>query len=104
MVRDWIPGTERPCAARPCSPSAPSATVRNSSSSTCPVELRGARLVDTLLVNGRVATLDGRTPTASAIAISDGEMTATGDDQEILARRTPQTTVIDLGRRTVIPG
>ena len=60
--------------------------------------------MDTILFNGRVATLDPARPAATAVAIEDGLFAAVGDDREILALRKPQTRAIDLNGRTVIPG
>jgi predicted amidohydrolase YtcJ len=60
--------------------------------------------VDTILFNGRIATLDPARPTATAVAMEDGRFTAVGADHEIVGRRTPRTVAIDLNGRTVIPG
>jgi predicted amidohydrolase YtcJ len=60
--------------------------------------------VDTILFNGRIATLDPARPAANAVAIEDGRFSAVGADHEILARRTPRMVAIDLNGRTVIPG
>ena len=61
-------------------------------------------MTDTILVNGRIATLDPAKPSATAIAIDDGLLTAVGSDVEIMARREPTTVVVDVKGRTVIPG
>jgi len=57
-----------------------------------------------ILINGRIATQDGRRSFATAVAIKDGRFLTVGSDQEILAYRGVTTQVIDLGGRTVIPG
>ena len=55
-----------------------------------------------ILHNAKIAT--NKAPSfAEAIAISDGKVTATGGNDEILHLRGPATRVID-GRGTVIPG
>lgn len=59
---------------------------------------------DTILHNANIVTLDPARPQATAIAIHDGIVVATGTDQEILARRTEQTQVLDIRGRTVVPG
>src|SRR6476620_2454096 len=47
----------------------------------------------------------GRAPAfQQAIAIRGSEIAATGTDAEMLALRGPQTVVVDLGGRLVIPG
>src|SRR5256885_14561119 len=61
-------------------------------------------MTDTILFNGRRTTLDPTRPSASALAIDNGLFEAVGDDAEIMRRRGPKTTVVDLNRRTAIPG
>jgi predicted amidohydrolase YtcJ len=57
-----------------------------------------------LLRNGRFTTLDKARPNASAVAIADGRFAAVGDEKEIMKLAGPETQVIDLGGRRVIPG
>ncbi|PTY06122.1 amidohydrolase [Opitutaceae bacterium EW11] len=57
-----------------------------------------------ILHNGRIATQDERRSFAEAVAIKDGRFFAVGPDREILALRGPDTEVVDLGGRTVVPG
>ncbi len=64
----------------------------------------GAQSADTILVNGKVITLDPRSSVAQAIAIRDGKVLATGTDGDIRTRADGHTKVVDLGGRTVIPG
>ncbi len=59
---------------------------------------------DTMIVNGRIATLNRKQPTASAVAIKDGKILAVGSDADLRHLRGPNTTVIDAGARTVVPG
>jgi predicted amidohydrolase YtcJ len=59
---------------------------------------------DTLIVNGRVATLDPRKPNATAIAVKGERILAVGTDAELDGYRSMNTRVIDAGGRTVIPG
>ncbi|MGH8420151.1 MAG: amidohydrolase [Pseudomonas sp.] len=59
---------------------------------------------DLIMVNGRFHTVDREKPTASAVAIKDGKFIAVGSDEEIMATRGSATQVIDLKKRTVIPG
>jgi len=65
---------------------------------------RGAEAADTILVHGRIATLDQRRSSASALAIRGGRFVAVGDERSVSALRGPGTQVIDAGGRTVIPG
>jgi predicted amidohydrolase YtcJ len=59
---------------------------------------------DLVIHNGRIATQDERRFIAQAAAIRHGRFLAVGTDQEIMAHRGARTEVIDLNRRTVIPG
>ncbi|MGO8879520.1 MAG: amidohydrolase [Desulfomonilaceae bacterium] len=58
---------------------------------------------DSILHNAKIAT-NGSPSFAEAIAIEDGKISAVGTSDEILRQRGPETKVIDLGGRTVIPG
>lgn len=59
---------------------------------------------DLILHNGRFHTVDREKPTASAVAIRDGRFVAVGSEAEVMPLRGPATQVVDLNRRTVIPG
>jgi predicted amidohydrolase YtcJ len=81
---------------------------------TCTVLLAAAALAtglpafsqsaDTILVNGKILTVDSKFSTRDAIAIRDGRITAVGSNTEIRKQAGPRTRVIDLQGRTVIPG
>ncbi|MEV7009322.1 amidohydrolase [Streptosporangium sp. NPDC051022] len=58
---------------------------------------------DLILVNGLVRTMDER-GTAQAVAVAGGRVTAVGSTAEIAALRVPQTEVVDLAGRTLLPG
>jgi predicted amidohydrolase YtcJ len=64
----------------------------------------GAQSADTILVNGKVIALDGRSSVAQGIAIRDGRILETGANEDVRKRADAHTKVIDLGGRTVIPG
>jgi predicted amidohydrolase YtcJ len=57
-----------------------------------------------ILHNGRFTTLDRAKPMATAVAITDGIFTAVGDEVDILALATPNTRLVDLHGRRVLPG
>lgn len=57
-----------------------------------------------ILHNGKITTLFPGNPEVSAIAITDGMVSAVGSDDEILALADAQTEKIDLNNRRVIPG
>jgi predicted amidohydrolase YtcJ len=61
-----------------------------------------AQAPDTILINGKVVRYDAGP--AEALAVRDGKIAAMGGSAEIAALAGPATRVIDLGRRTVIPG
>lgn len=58
--------------------------------------------MDTILYNGVIHTMAGRT--VSALAIQRGRIALAGEDTAALALRTPETQVIDLEGRCVLPG
>ncbi|WP_280189366.1 amidohydrolase [Delftia sp. PS-11] len=54
--------------------------------------------------NGRFTTLNKAQPTASAVAVKNGQFIAVGTDAEVLALAGSATRKIDLQRRSVLPG
>lgn len=63
-----------------------------------------AQPADTLLVNGKILTVDRAFSTRGALAIRDGRIVALGGNPEIRRLAGPLTRVIDLEGRTAIPG
>ena len=63
-----------------------------------------AQPADTLLVNGKILTVDRAFSTREAVAIRDGRIVALGGNPEIRRLAGPLTRVIDLEGRTAIPG
>ncbi|MDJ0837257.1 MAG: amidohydrolase [Acidobacteriota bacterium] len=59
---------------------------------------------DIILKNGKLLTMDEDRPRASAIAVTNGVISAVGSDADVTAYKGAGTKVIDLGGRTVIPG
>ncbi|WPB77881.1 amidohydrolase [Archangium violaceum] len=57
-----------------------------------------------IVVNAKVTTQDPRRPEASALAVKDGLILATGSDEEVRGLAGPNTHVIDAGGRRLIPG
>jgi predicted amidohydrolase YtcJ len=58
---------------------------------------------DTILYNGKIVT-NGSPAFVEAVAIRDGKIVAIGTDGEVLFLKGPSTKLIDMKRRTVIPG
>jgi predicted amidohydrolase YtcJ len=61
-------------------------------------------MIQTILFNGNIITLDATQPRVSAVAISYGRIVALGDDDTIRALKRAQTTEVNLNGRTVLPG
>lgn len=57
-----------------------------------------------IIHNTRIVTVDEDFSMAQAAAIRDGKFTRVGSDAEVLAERGPDTRVVDLGGRSVLPG
>jgi predicted amidohydrolase YtcJ len=66
--------------------------------------LAAAQRADTLLLNGKIVTLDARGSVRQALAVRDGRIAATGGNEQIRKLAGSGTRIIDLGGRTVIPG
>ncbi len=64
----------------------------------------GAHAVDTILLNGKIITVDDRFTIAQALAIKHQRVVATGSSADIRKLADSGTKVIDLKGRTVIPG
>src|SRR5690606_325214 len=59
---------------------------------------------DTILVGGKVWTGNPRQPEAEAVAILDGKVAAVGSDAEVRRWAGPDTRVLELRGRRVVPG
>jgi predicted amidohydrolase YtcJ len=60
--------------------------------------------IDMILYNGKIHTVDSENPSATAVAISNGKFVAVGSDRDILIKTDDDTLLIDLKKKTVIPG
>jgi predicted amidohydrolase YtcJ len=65
---------------------------------------RTPETADLVVLGGNVLTLDRSSSRAGALAARDGRIIAVGDDRTIAGLVGPDTTVVDLDGRTVIPG
>ncbi|SHJ89746.1 hypothetical protein SAMN02745194_03670 [Roseomonas rosea] len=59
---------------------------------------------DMIIQNGRITSLDRSNPAPEAVAITGGRFSAVGDASAILPTAGPETRVIDLRGRRLIPG
>ena len=69
-----------------------------------PVASFAAETADTILVNGKIVTVDDRFTIVQALAIKDRRIVAAGKSAEIRKHAGKNTRVIDLKGNTVIPG
>ena len=63
-----------------------------------------AQQADTILHNGKVLTVDANFSIAQAVAVQGNKIAAVGTNAQVMALRGPNTRVIDLKGRTLIPG
>jgi len=59
---------------------------------------------DLIVTNARIYTVDDSRPVVEALAVRGGRVAFVGDARGALSLKGPQTRVLDLGGRTVIPG
>ena len=66
----------------------------------------GASLViaDTLYVNGMIITMNDKAPRAEALALHNGIIIAIGTSEAVIPHQGPETEVVDLGGKTLLPG
>ena len=69
-----------------------------------PQSVRWNPYADVIFTNGKIVTVDANFTIAQALAIKDGKLIAVGTNAEALALRGPNTKVLDLAGKTVIPG
>ena len=65
---------------------------------------RRREVTELILRGGVLLTQNPKGPTAQALAVAAGKISAVGSDSEILSLRRPGTRVVDLAGRTLIPG
>jgi predicted amidohydrolase YtcJ len=63
-----------------------------------------AQTPDTLYLNGKILTLDAEARIVEALSIYQGKVLATGTSADLRPSAGPQTQIIDLAGRCVIPG
>lgn len=65
---------------------------------------QAVEFADTVLVSGKIVTLDPQQRVAESVAIRDGKILAVGTDAEIAPLIGPNTQTIRLSGQTVVPG
>jgi predicted amidohydrolase YtcJ len=63
-----------------------------------------AQSADTILINGKIVTVDDQFRTVQAVAIQGDRIVAIGGNDEVQKLKGPATRLIDVKGRTVIPG
>src|SRR5437870_4383856 len=63
-----------------------------------------AQTADVVLINGKILTVDAQFSTREAVAVRDGKVAVVGTTADVRKLAGPQTRVIDIQGRTVIPG
>lgn len=63
-----------------------------------------SRSADSVYINGNVITLDEQESVVSGLAVADGRIIAVGTSEKVLTMVDDSTLVIDLQRKTLVPG
>jgi predicted amidohydrolase YtcJ len=63
-----------------------------------------AQSADLILHHGKIVSVDDRFSIHEAMTIRDGKIVAIGTNAEVLATKTDEAQVVDLGGKTVLPG
>lgn len=61
-------------------------------------------MVDTILIAGKIYTVDERRPWAEAVAIRDGKFAVVGSEAKVMDLAGPNTRTVNLEGRLVLPG
>ncbi len=70
----------------------------------CALPLAHAQPADTVLLNGKIVSLDDKNSIHQALAVRDGRIIATGTSAQVKKLAGQATRVLDLQGKTVIPG
>lgn len=69
-----------------------------------PISAKRMGAADMILYNGKITTEDPNRPQVEALAIRNGDVVATGDDDQVRRLASGGTQMVDLHGRRVIPG
>ncbi len=67
-------------------------------------QLAKSYTADLILHHGKIATMDADESIAQAVAVKAGRILMAGTDERVLGLKSPNTELIDLSGRMVIPG
>ena len=65
---------------------------------------RNIQYADTIFMGGEIITVDDNNPTAEALAVKDGIITVVGMRDDVLLNKGPETRIIDITGKTLMPG
>ena len=68
------------------------------------IDPRDSTSADTIFMGGDIITVDDSNPTAEALAVKDGKITGVGKRDKVLQEKGPETQMIDLAGKTLMPG
>jgi hypothetical protein len=61
-------------------------------------------IAETIYLGGDIITMEEKSPTAEAVAVTDGKILAVGSRDEVLKTKGAATQMVDLGGKTMLPG
>ena len=64
----------------------------------------GSQFADVIYHGGNIITINDTLPLAEAVAVQDGKILAVGTNDKVVAFKGEETTLIDLGGGTMLPG
>jgi predicted amidohydrolase YtcJ len=67
-------------------------------------ELRNTSFADTIFYGGDIITVTDKTPYAEALAVKGETIIAVGEHEEVFRNKGPETQLIDLAGKTLMPG
>lgn len=85
-------------------PTSTAAVRPTTSSTTTSTTAPPAESADFIIHNGKVITMSPERDVVTAVAVTNGHITAVGDDATVLERAGPDTRVVDVEGRAVAPG
>ena len=63
-----------------------------------------APVAERIFHGGPIVTVDDARPNAAAVAVAGGKIVAVGDEAQVMRLRGPNTELVDLAGRTLVPG